>query len=236
LPFSTGAEAHEGAAAMIRSFGWPEFLFLVEAARWTVGLSAVAFVGGAIGGAVIAVARVSSFAPLGLLATGYIQLFQGTPLLMQLFLAYFGAGILGVDVGVWGAAVFAFTLYASAFLGEIWRGSIQSVPKTQWEASASLALSYPQQLGYVILPQAVRIALPPTVGFLVQVIKSTSLASIIGFTELTRAGQLVNNVTFQPFLVFLFVAALYFAMCWPLAMVSRALESRAHGDPAAQRR
>ena len=211
---------------MIRAFSYNEFLFLLSAVQWTLALSAIAFVGGATVGLFIALARTSDIKPVRLAATGYIQLFQGTPLLMQLFLVFFGATVMGLDLNPWAAAALGLTLNASAFLGEIWRGCIQSVPRGQWEAASALGLRYPGRMRYVILPQAVKVAVPPTVGFLVQLIKSTSLAAIIGFTELTRAGQIVNNATFQPFLVFGIVAALYFAMCWPLSLLSARLERR----------
>ncbi|MGR0183088.1 amino acid ABC transporter permease [Azospirillum aestuarii] len=211
---------------MIRAFGYNEFLFLVSAMQWTLALSAIAFVGGATVGLVIALARTSDIKAVRLAATGYIQLFQGTPLLMQLFLVFFGATVLGLDLNPWAAAALGLTLNASAFLGEIWRGCIQAVPRGQWEAASALGLRYPGLMRYVILPQAVKVAVPPTVGFLVQLIKSTSLAAIIGFTELTRAGQIVNNATFQPFLVFGIVAVLYFLMCWPLSLLSARLERR----------
>jgi polar amino acid transport system permease protein len=118
------------------------------------------------------------------------------------------------------------TLYASAFLGEIWRGCIEAVPAGQWDGARALALSKPQQLRFVIIPQALRIALPPTAGFAVQAIKSTSLASVIGFVELARAAQIVNNATFRPLLVYGSVAAIYFVMCWPLSFLSQRLERR----------
>ncbi|WP_448206633.1 amino acid ABC transporter permease [Azospirillum sp. sgz302134] len=211
---------------MIRSFGYNEFLFLISAVQWTLALSALAFVGGATVGLFVALGRTSAIKPVRLLATGYIQLFQGTPLLMQLFLVFFGGTVLGIELNPWTAAALGLTLNASAFLGEIWRGCIQAVPRGQWEAASALGLRYPGLMRYVILPQAVKVAVPPTVGFLVQLIKSTSLAAIIGFTELTRAGQIVNNATFQPFLVFGIVAALYFVLCWPLSLLSARLEQR----------
>jgi polar amino acid transport system permease protein len=210
-----------------RTFGWPEFLFVLAALRWTLALSLVAFVGGGVGGFVIAMARISRFAPLRWLTGLYIQLFQGTPVLMQLFVVYYGLAVL-VDLRIeaWSAVALAFTCYAAAFLGDIWRGSIQAVPRQQWEAAECLTLTYPAQLFYVILPQAVRIAIPSTVGFLVQLIKGTSIASIIGFVELTRAGQLMTNVTFQPMVIYPVVAALYFAICFPLSALSQILEKR----------
>jgi polar amino acid transport system permease protein len=213
---------------MIREFGLGEFNYLLLAARWTVGLSLMAFLGGGIAGFVLAVARVAPLAPFRATAAGYIQFFQGTPLLMQLFVVYFGLGVFGYNVPALLAAAVAFTFYAGAFLGEIWRGCIQAIPKPQWEASAALSLGFRQQLWYVILPQAVRIAIPPTVGFLVQLVKNTSLASIIGFIELTRAGQVINNATFRPFMVFAVVAAIYFAICFPLSALARRLERKFH--------
>jgi len=210
----------------MRTFSSNEFMFLLGAMRWTIVLSLIAFaLGGALGG-LIAILRISSLLPVRLLATGYIQLFQGTPLLMQLFLVYYGLGLFGLRLDAWTAVVIAYAAYAGAFLGEIWRGCIQAVPRTQWEASESLALTYLQQLRYVILPQAVRIAIPPTVGFLVQLVKATAVASIIGFVELTRAGQLMSNATFQPMIVYPVVAALYFVLCWPLSLWAQHLEKR----------
>lgn len=211
---------------MIREFSSTDILFIVMAVRWTLILSVIAFAGGAIGGLVLALSRTSHNTLLRRLAMGFIQVFQGTPLLMQLFLVYFGLAVVGLPINPLLAAAVALTLHASAFLGEIWRGAIEAVPQGQSEAATALALSYPDRMRHVILPQAMRVATAPTVGFLVQLIKGTSLASIIGFTELTRAGQIVNNATFQPFLVFGTVAALYFILCWPLSLLARRMEAR----------
>ena len=209
---------------MIRPFGPTEFWFIVSAVQWTILLSAVAFAGGAVGGLLIALGRVSQNPILRNLCMGFIRLFQGTPLLMQLFLVFFGLNISGVGINPWLAAGLALTLHASAFLGEIWRGCIEAVPPGQREAATALGLRYFNRMRYVILPQAARIAVAPTVGFLVQLIKGTSLAAIIGFTELTRQGQIINNATFSPFLVFGTVAAVYFVLCWPLAVLARRME------------
>ncbi|CAD7053674.1 amino acid ABC transporter permease [Pseudorhizobium endolithicum] len=211
---------------MIRPFGWNEFLIIVMAAQWTIALSAIAFAGGGIGGLLIALARVSEIRPLRLLALGFIRVFQGTPLLMQLFLVFFGMNIFGLAINPWIAATIALTLHASAFLGEIWRGCIEAVPPGQREAATALGLKYYNRMRYIVLPQAARIAVAPTVGFLVQLIKGTSLAAIIGFTELTRQGQIINNATFSPFMVFGTVAAVYFILCWPLSLLARRMEVR----------
>ena len=210
----------------MRTFGWPDVVFLLEAARWTIALSAIAFAGGAIGGLAVALARSADGAWPRAVSTGFIRLFQGTPLLLQLFLIFFGAPVLGWDINPWVAAAVALVLNTSAFLGEIWRGCIQAIPRGQREAADALGLSYGARMRDVILPQAAKIALPPTVGYLVQVVKGTSLAAIIGFTEVTRAGQIVNNATFQPLTVFGVVAAIYFVLCWPLSRLAARLERR----------
>ncbi|WP_046632798.1 amino acid ABC transporter permease [Neorhizobium galegae] len=211
---------------MIRPFGINEFWIIVFAAQWTIALSAIAFAGGGIGGLLIALLRVSGAKLPRLIATGFIRVFQGTPLLMQLFLVFFGMNILGFAINPWLAATVALTLHASAFLGEIWRGCIEAVPPGQREAATALGLRYYNRMRYIVLPQALKIAVAPTVGFLVQLIKGTSLAAIIGFTELTRQGQIINNATFSPFMVFGTVAAVYFVLCWPLSVLARRMELR----------
>ena len=152
---------------------WDILRNLLLAARWTVLLSLIAFVGGGLVGLALLVARIARLPGAERGVAAYVQLFQGTPLLMQLFLSYFGLALLGLNVSAWAAAALALTLYTSAFLCEIWRGCVNAIPKGQWEASASLALSLREQLRHVIGPQALKIALAPTVGFLVQVIKGT---------------------------------------------------------------
>jgi polar amino acid transport system permease protein len=211
---------------MIRQFGWDEFLLILMAVRWTIALAAIAFVGGGIGGLIVALLRTSHNRIARTLTILFIRVFQGTPLLMQLFLAYFGMTIFGFTVNPWIAAVIALTAHASAYLGEIWRGCIEAVPPGQDEAATALGLGYIDRMRDVILPQAARIAVAPTVGFLVQLLKETSLTSIIGFVELTRQGEIINSVTFRPFLVFSLVAAIYFIMCWPLSLVARRMERK----------
>ncbi len=210
---------------------WDILRNLLMALRWTVVLSLIAFVGGGTVGALLLFLRLSRSRAAERLIGLYVQVFQGTPLLMQLFLAYFGIALFGVDVSAWTAASVALTFYTSAFLTEIWRGCVASIPKGQWEAGSSLALSYGEQMRHVILPQAMRIAVAPTVGFLVQVIKGTALASVIGFVELTKAGSMISNATFKPFVVFSCVALLYFVLCFPVSLYAKNLERKFHGAP-----
>src|SRR4051795_3931786 len=201
-------------------------MFLGQGALWTIGLSVIALIGGSIVGFVIALARISPLKSVRIASGVYVQLIQGTPLLVILFLGYFGLAAIGLKVSSLTAAGASLTLYVAAYLGEIWRGAIQSVPRPQWEAAEGLALSRTQRMFKVILPQAIRIATPPTVGFMVQIIKNTSLASVVGFVELARSGQIINNSVFEPFVVYLIIAALYFAMCFPLSRWSQRLERR----------
>lgn len=208
---------------------WDILRNLLLAARWTVALSLIAFVGGGLVGLALLVARLSKARGMDTLVGGYVQLFQGTPLLMQLFLAYFGIALFGIKTSAWVAAALALTLYTSAFLTEIWRGCVAAIPRGQWESAQSLALNFSEQLRYIVLPQATRIAIPPTVGFLVQVIKGTALASVIGFVELTKAGTMITNATFQPFIVYSCVALLYFALCFPISLAAKSLERKMNG-------
>ena len=199
---------------------------LLLALRWTVGLSLIAFAGGSVLGMAPLVLRLARLPGAQRLVAAYVQIFQGTPLLMQLFLTYFGLAMVGIETSPLLAACVCLTLYSSAYLCEIWRGCVEAVPKGQWEASASLAMGFTEQLRHVILPQALRMGIAPTAGFSVQIIKATALTSVIGFIEITKAGQLIANATFEPFLIYGCVAALYFALCFPLSLWSQHLERR----------
>lgn len=203
---------------------WDILRNLMLAARWTILLSVVAFAGGGIAGLLVLLLRISKRPWARRAAEMYIGAFQGTPLLMQLFLVFFGLPLLGFRIEAWTAAVVSLTLFASAFLAEIWRGGVEAVPRGQWEAAASLGLHRIRQLRLVVLPQALTIARAPTVGFLVQLVKSTALTSIIGFDELLRTSNAINNATFQPFTVYGLGALIYFCLCFPLTQYARILE------------
>ena len=201
-------------------------IYLLQGVGWTIVLSALAFVLGGVAGFGVMLLRTSRARWVRLAALVYVQIIQGTPLLILLFLIYFGLGVFGITVPALAAAGVALMVYCSAFLGEIWRGCIEAIPRTQSEAAECIALTRWQALIDVILPQALRIATPPTVGFFVQVVKSTSLASVVGFVELTRSAQVINNSLYEPFLVFGIAGAFYFALCYPLSRWSRALERK----------
>lgn len=205
---------------------WDILRNLLVGLQWTLLLSLVAFACGGVAGLLLLLARISRLQALRVLARGYIELFQGTPLLMQLFMVFFGIALLGVDVSPWLAAAVALTLFTSAFLAEIWRGCVESISHGQWEAAESLAMSRLEVLRHIVLPQAMRIAIAPTVGFSVQVVKGTAVTSIIGFTELTKTGGMLANATFEPFMVYGLVALGYFLLCYPLSLAAYRLERR----------
>ena len=198
---------------------------LVLAARWTLVLTLVAFAGGGAAGLAVLAARIDVRPWLNRTAKAYIALFQGTPLLLQLFVVFFGLPLLGLDIEPWVAASLGLTAYASAYLAEIWRGGVEAVPQGQWEAAAALGLHSVARLRLVVLPQALRMTLPPAVGFLVQLVKATAVTSIIGFAEMMKTANAINNATFEPFTVYGVVAVIYFAICFPLTTYARRLEA-----------
>ena len=211
---------------MFGGFSTNHLIYLLDGLLWTVILSALAFLLGGVAGFFVMLARISRFRWLRRVALVYIQIVQGTPLLIQMFILYFGLGVFGISVPPLAAAGLGMMVYTSSYLGEIWRGAVGSIAKTQFEAAECLGLTRWQALQDVILPQALKIATPPTVGFLVQLVKNTSLASVVGFLELTRAAQVINNSLFQPFLVFGVAAFFYFCVCYPLSAWSRSLERK----------
>jgi len=210
----------------VRAINFGDFLFLCKAALWTGALFLVSLVGGGAIGLVLALMRTSPWRVPRVLALCYFRVIQGTPLLMQIFLVYFGTALMGYELGALLSAGLALSINAGAFLGETWASSIESVGKGQAEAARVLGLRYGTTMWRIIMPQAMRIATPPTVGFLVQMVKGTAMASFVGFVELTRAGQMINNATFRPFLIFGGVSLLYFSICWPLSLLSSHLERR----------
>ena len=205
-----------------------QFFSLLQGAWGTLVMSLLTFAIGGLAGLALAMARISPARPVRVAAAAWIQLIQGTPLLVLMGLCFYGPNIAGIgSVPALLAATLAMSIYASAFLGEIWRGCIQAVHKSQWEAAECLGLTRWQRMRKVVLPQALRLATPPTVGFAVQIIKNTSVASlVIGFAELSYNAKVLNNSTFQPFVYFGAAALLYFAMSYPLSRWSLALERK----------
>ncbi len=204
---------------------------LVFATQFTVYLSLIAFIGGGIAAIFITLARIAPYNPIRAAATGYIWLFQSTPLLMLLFLCGLGfPHLFQFQISPWTAASVALTIFTSAYLAEVWRGAVGAVERGQWEACHALNLKYSAMLRRIIIPQAVKFGLAPTIGFLVQIIKGTSLAYIIGFQDLMLVGKRWANAPVdgsEPFIIFPIMAVLYFCLCYPLALFARQLEQKA---------
>lgn len=194
----------------------------------TLMLFLVPAIMGAILGLLVAVMRTARSVVLRELGRMFIFVIQGTPALLLLFIVHYGMATLGVRLAPALSAAVALSLYAAGFLGEIWRGAIEAVPRPQWEAAKSLGFGRTQALLLLIAPQAIWIALPATVGFLVSLMKVTSLAAIIGVVELTKSGMVIANMSFEPMLVYGLIAAIYFAICWPMSLLSRHLEKAQH--------
>jgi polar amino acid transport system permease protein len=200
---------------------------LLIATQWTIILSLIAFVVGGIVGFIITLMRISANKWIRGISWIYVEFLQGTPLLLQLFLVFFGLSVVfGINLSPLQAATLALTGFTSAFLADIWRGSIAAIPQGQWEAGKAIGFGYFKQLQLIILPQAMKLSIAPTVGFLVQVIKGTSLASIIGFSEVSRVAAQINNVTLKSLLVFSLAGLIYFALCYPLSTWSQQLEKK----------
>lgn len=165
--------------------------------------------------------------------TPYVEAFRGTPLLIQLFFLYYGLPTVGVNMGSAAAAYIGLGLNGGAYISEIIRGSLAGVDKGQEEAALSTGLSRFQALRHVILPQALRTAVPPLVNTFSSLLKESSLVSVLAITELTRVGQLVYTRTFRPFEIYLAVGAMYFLMTYTVARLSRRVEL-ALGVPGAE--
>lgn len=202
--------------------------YLIQGAWGTIVLSCLTFFFAGMLGLVVALSRISPIKAVRSSASAYIQLIQGTPLLVLMGVCFYGPALFGMaSVPALFAATLALTVQSSAYFGEIWRGCLQSVAKSQWEAAECLGLNRLQRMVKVILPQALRIATPPTVGFMVQIVKNTSVASlVIGYAELSYNAKILNNSTFEPFLYFGCAAILYFIICYPMSRWSRELERR----------
>jgi His/Glu/Gln/Arg/opine family amino acid ABC transporter permease subunit len=199
----------------------------VSGAWVTVQLTAWALTIGSFLGLLLAVARLASVPPLRWAAYAYIEFFRTTPPLVQIVWVYFGLPVLiGREINSFEAAVIALGLNIAAFMSEIIRSGLQGIDAGQRDAARVLGLGMIDTFRFVLLPQAFRIVLPPLGATAILLLKGTSLASAIGLLELTRVGQLISSATYRPFETLTAVALLYFAICYPIANVTRTLENR----------
>lgn len=202
--------------------------FILRAALQTIELSLLSFISGFILATVIALLSMVHIKAFNIIAKIYVQVIRGTPLLMQVFFIFFALPQLGIRLSIFLSALLALTANTGAFMSEIIRSSIKSIPKGQWDAGNSLGLSRLQLISKVIIPQAIRIAIPPTIGYITALIKNTSVASTIGVLEATRAGRLVTEQTGLGLVSFFFVGVIYFCICYPISKISKKLEKKAY--------
>jgi polar amino acid transport system permease protein len=203
----------------------------------TVEFTVASFAGAVLAGLLLALMRESPVAPLRWLARVYTEIFKNLPLLTEIFLVYFGLASLGFRLSVFEAGCLSLIVFYAAYLSEIFRGGLQGIAAGQREAAHALGLTEREVLGWVVVPQAVRLVLPATTTMLVDMLKSTSLLITITAGELMSVGQSISSQTFEVMEVYLVLAAIYFAMCYPLSQALLWLERRVRaGAPLSPRR
>ncbi len=213
---------------MFESFDGRHLLHIIEGAGTTLQICLLSVLFGGVLGLVFGVLATCPVRVLRWLSAGWVGAIRGVPVLLIIFFVYFGLPLLspGSNIPEYWAAVIALSVFASAYIGEIVRGSIQAVPRGQFETAEALGLPYLQRLVWVIMPQATRILIPPGIGFLVILVKDSSLVAVIGLIELARAGNIVASQTGEPIVAYLIVGAVYFVICYALSLVGRYFERR----------
>lgn len=207
---------------------WLPYLPLfLKAAGLTIWLSWLALMVGAIAGTLVAFGRMSKWWPLRMLALVFTELFRSIPILIVLFFAYFGLPLItGFDVSTFLAATLALSLHATATMSEVVRAGIASVGKGQWESARASGMTYAQTMRHVVGPQALQVILPPSVGVYITTIKESSLASIIGYVELTKTGLLIRESEGGGFVPLLILAFLYFLINYGISLIGAYFERR----------
>ncbi|OFT55348.1 cysteine ABC transporter permease [Actinomyces sp. HMSC06A08] len=199
---------------------------LAATVKVTIPLSLICFAIALVLGIATAQLRLSRFAVGRTIARFYVWIFRGTPMLVQLFIAFFGLPKIGISLTAWAAAIITFSLNSGAYIAEGVRGAQLSLPKGQWEAASTLRLSHWQTLRYVIGPQIWRIALPPLGNEFVNLVKSTSLASVITLSDVLQIGQQITARTYEPLILYTEVALIYLLICTALSWGQAYLEKR----------
>lgn len=200
------------------------FAYLLTGLTLTLEISLIGFAIGFLLSALMTPIRMFSGKILGSIVTSYVEAFRGTPLLVQIFFVYFGLPYIGIKFDPVTAGILTLGLNSAAYQAEILRGSINAIPIEQYYSAQSLGMKSFHMYRYVILPQAVRYAIPALMNELVTLIKESSLVSVIGVAELTRKGEYVVATTFRAFEVYLMVALVYFIICYGLVKVSKIIE------------
>ncbi|QKF62066.1 amino acid ABC transporter, permease protein [Campylobacter curvus] len=190
----------------------------------TIPLTLISFACGLVIAIITAIARLSNFKILKFIFGAYVWIFRGTPMLVQLFIIFFGLPAVGVTLDTWSAAIIAFSLNVGAYASESVRASILSVPKGQWEAATSLGMSHAQILRRIIAPQAVRISLPPLSNTFIGLVKDTSLAASITMVDMFMVAQRIAARTFEPLVLYVLAALIYLVVCTLLTFLQAKLE------------
>ncbi|WHX42708.1 amino acid ABC transporter permease [Mesobacillus sp. AQ2] len=202
------------------------FPILKAGIYFTIPLTLITFTLGLILAFFVALARLSNIKPLVAIARFYVWIFRGTPLLVQIFILFFGLPSLGVTLDPFPAAVIAFTLNKGAYSSEIIRAAILSIPKGQWEAASSIGMTRSQAMRRIIVPQAVRVSLPPLGNSFISLVKDTSLAATITVTEMFQKGQQIAAATYEPLWLYIEVAFIYLIFSTILSYFQNYLEDR----------
>ena len=202
---------------------WP---LLEGALYYTLPLTFISFFFGIILAVLTALARISTSKPLQIIARIYVSAIRGTPLLVQLFILFFGLPTIGIVIDPFPAAVFGFSLNVGAYASEVIRASILSIPKGQWEAAHTIGMNYYQTLKRIILPQATRVSIPPLSNTFISLVKDTSLASLILVTEMFRRAQEIASANYEFLLLYIEVAIIYWIICFILSLIQDRIEHR----------
>ncbi|BAB03890.1 amino acid ABC transporter permease [Halalkalibacterium halodurans] len=199
---------------------------LKGALYYTIPLTLISFTIGLFIAVLTALARISGVAPLKMVARVYVSIIRGTPLLVQLFIIFYGLPSIGVTIDPFPAAVIGFSLNVGAYASEIIRAAILSIPKGQWEAAYSIGMSYPQALKRIVLPQASRVSIPPLSNSFISLVKDTSLASLILVAEMFRRAQEIAATNYEFLLLYAQAGAIYWIICFGLSLVQGRIENR----------
>jgi len=203
------------------------FIPLLKAGvMFTVPLTIISFILGLIVAFTVAIIRVTNFKPLNGIVKFYVWIVRGTPLLVQLFIIFYGLPSIGIILSALVSAIIGFTLSVGAYGSEIIRAAILSVPKGQWEAAHALGLSKSQTLLYIILPQAIKVAIPPIANSFISLVKDTSLAAAVTFSDLFQVAQQITARTYEPLWLYMEAAFIYLIFCSVLTMIQSKLEVR----------
>jgi polar amino acid transport system permease protein len=206
---------------------WDNFGFIASGIYLTLLLSGLALALSLVLGACVALLRMAPWRPVGVFAAFYVEVLRDTPVLVQLFWVYYVLpALLDIRLSAFAAALICLTLHSSAYLSEIYRAGIEAVPRGQVEAARVIGLRPSQTFFRIVMPQALQTVLPPMVNNFIDLIKMSSLASVLAVGEITRKATELSASTFRPTEIFTLVAVLYFVICWPLSMMFRTLERR----------